>query len=116
MKQLVLAALAGAALISQPAQARWYVAHLGGETCVPLNDVGADWQRLYYGTGPFSRPEDLARYFQAIGARVVPQNVHGQEAYMRAYHVTDGNADTYVVMFHEKPVCEAAMAAVANDR
>lgn len=56
-----------------PAQARWYTAHLGAETCVPLDDIdlSAPSWRVYYGTGPFHTPQDFVATLRRAGMRVV---------------------------------------------
>ena len=49
--------------------ARWFVGHLGEETCVPLDDVGPDLSRLYYGAGNMHTPEDFVAVALSRGIR-----------------------------------------------
>jgi hypothetical protein len=63
MKSLFLGGLPLCTVLSAsaPAQARWYIAHSGDETCVPLDDIGENNERLYDDGGQMHAPEDLAR-------------------------------------------------------
>jgi hypothetical protein len=77
MKRTIAAATvaAAAALTSAPAEARWYVSHLGADTCVPLDRIDTDKpeRRLYYSSGPLQTPEDFVRWFASVGASLKRQ-------------------------------------------
>jgi hypothetical protein len=53
------------------ADERWYIGHFGQEICVPLNDIGNNGTRLYYGAGNMRRLcsfYGIRRYQNALGS------------------------------------------------
>lgn len=105
---LILAACLGAD--ADPAGVRWYVAHMGGEACVPLDDIGQNLERLYYGTGSMHIPEDLERLFQSVGMRVTTIR-HDENLFAFRSVGYDGKS-TNVLLFSNVILCKQVMATV----
>jgi predicted nucleotidyltransferase len=62
--------LAGVASTPAMADGRWYLAHLRQEVCVPIDDIGNNSERLYYGAGAMHTPEDFVRRLRSAGTTV----------------------------------------------
>lgn len=115
MKRLIKTTLLLAALTANAAavgahESRWYLSHMNNETCVPLDDIGRDLTRLYYGTGKMRTPEDFVRYVKSLGItlRSAPDVPEGMRAY-KGKSPEDAE-DTFFVMFNDKAICSAAMS------
>jgi hypothetical protein len=60
--------LIGLTTLPAAAADRWYMGHLGAETCVPLDNIGDYGRtRLYYGTGIWHTPADFAQVASRAG-------------------------------------------------
>lgn len=96
-------------------EARWYVAHMSAEICVPLDDIDFEtFTRLYYGTGDMHAPEDMALKFEQAGAvlKWLPQKSTGPTQ-MMAFRLTFLNGQTTVVaFFNDEAACKFAMSRV----
>jgi hypothetical protein len=105
------AALAAAMLTFHPAssEARWYIWHMGPENCVPVDDIGDNLERLYYGTGAMKTPEDFMREFAKVGGHTVRRDI--SEGVV-AYDSTD--QDLAFVFFQDKALGQAQMAKLDN--
>jgi len=89
---------------------RWYLAHVGAETCVPLDDLNNDLStRSYYGTGDMRTPKDYAARMRAIGFSLADQPFinDGVVSYMASY---PGVRTVLLVVFKDHRFCEAFMA------
>jgi hypothetical protein len=91
---------------------RWYLGHLGADSCVPLTDVGHSMERVYYGAGSMQAPEDMAAHFHSIGGHTQWVDAGAMAQYSRIFHATGPGLDTYVVMFNDKDVCQLAMSTI----
>jgi hypothetical protein len=50
--------------------AHWYMGHVNEEICVPLDDIGPNNTRLYFGGGPYRVPQDLVHQMIKDGLEV----------------------------------------------
>lgn len=94
----------------------WYISHLGAEPCVPVTDIGAQFERVYYGAGPFRTPDDLRAAWQRDLSRY-PGAMIGAwrpdlQPGVRAFEVTFGNLDVWMMFFADAAECRGAMASV----
>lgn len=97
------------------AEARWYVAHMSAEICVPLDDIDFEtFTRLYYGTGDMHVPADMALKFEQAGTVLnwLPQESTGTTQ-MMAFRLAFPNGQTTVVaFFNDEAACKFAMSRV----
>jgi hypothetical protein len=107
MKRFALAVL----VLFAPASghASWYVGHLGAERCVPLDNVGPQAERLYYGAGPMHTPEGYERTLRSVFPSVTqlrtPQG-------MVAWNVgASGGEKSIALLFDDRGLCERLMEA-----
>jgi hypothetical protein len=108
-------ALAVAALPAT-ANARWYMAHINQETCVPIDDLmlGRDgnWQRLYYGGGRMHTADDVVTAFRAFGApmKLEAKQTADLQSHGVVYRLTypDGSF-TMIYMFNDLDACQSVM-------
>lgn len=109
MKILTVALLMLSVQAQAQTQESWYIAHMGPETCAPLRGIGADFNRVYYGAGPFKTPDDIAGAFRKMGATVVRDHA---DDLMVAYRMTMATQTTVIVMFSNKRLCEQSMSLI----
>jgi hypothetical protein len=110
-KCLLAAAMMLALSATNAAAQEWYVAHLGQETCVPIDDIDMDTgRRLYYHTGSMHTPQQFEQMFARLGVRVneepppIPDKTF-------AFEVIFSNADTtHMVLFNDEAICKFAMS------
>lgn len=96
---------------------RWYVAHYGSETCVPLDDVDPDsGQRLYYGTGDLHTPADLRSWFKSMGGSVgdIPDWKNTDDSV--AFTVTVQGKTNYMLLTTDLDKCRAVMNGLSDQR
>lgn len=86
----------------------WYVAHLGQDACVPINDIGDDFRRLYYGAGSMKDPDDLVTALQRMGGRLTKQPA--TDATMVTYKGIVQGAEISIVMFNDPVICKFYMS------
>jgi len=89
-------------------ETKWYIAHLGAEPCVPLDRIGHNFNRVYYGSGNFKTPDDVAEYFRRLGGHVRWIDMRIEDT--RAFHVSGGDVDTNIIMISNKEMCQGVMA------
>jgi hypothetical protein len=96
---------------------RWYMAHMGSESCVAISNIGADGDRVYYGAGPMHVPDDIVPFFAGAGIHLhrIPDDKTGfNPPRMVAYSET-GKIDhngINIVLFRGHENCNQAMQSV----
>lgn len=108
-RELLLAAALSCAICDwMPAAAagRWYVGHSGSQPCVPLDDLGDNMQRLYYGGGQMHTPADFVAHFAAMG--VTLKAVSGTPPGIILYHDSSGGGPD-MVLFDDPDVCKKVL-------
>jgi hypothetical protein len=89
---------------------RWYLWHLKSETCVPLDDVGEDWGRLYYGAGAMHTPRDFERFLKR-GGFTITKRVSDPLHY--GYWIrSDTNNNLEAHLFSNPGLCKAMMELI----
>jgi hypothetical protein len=80
----IVGLITGLASTMLAAEVRWYLAHMGAETCVPLDDIGDNNERLYYGAGDMHTPADVARQIVELGGtiKLMPSSSESFVTYM----------------------------------
>ena len=101
----ILGSLAGTAIAKTPV---WYVAHLGPDSCVPLADVGEDFQRIYYGGGTMRTPDDYVQSMHGLGITMTqaPTEIDG----MILYHAQSNASKTDLLLFNNRDLCTSVMS------
>lgn len=109
MGRLLAAALVSCAICTCVAAAaeRWYVGHVGPESCVPLDDLGESMQRLYYGSGRMHTPSDFVAHFAAMGVTIKP--VSGTPPGIVLYR---GDNGIDMALFSDLDVCKSVLSKV----
>jgi len=92
------------------ADGRWYIGHFGQEVCIPLNDIGNNGTRAYYGAGNMRNPEDFARFMASVGynMRSVPTTQEGVRLY--ATRISGDRQDSFFILFNNKDLCAERMS------
>jgi hypothetical protein len=117
MKKLLLATFCAVSLLGGTAQSqgeeRWYLWHLGGETCVPLDDIAEDGHRLYYGVGDMRTPHDFENYLRRAGAIIKNIKVHPTYPSYRYYELRlDNNNDLTALLVNDLNACKIVMGTI----
>jgi hypothetical protein len=113
MKRLLLT-MAIAVLPFTGAEARWYIAHLGPEPCVPVDDINDNFERVYYGAGTMRVPEDVVALFHRRGIGMTRFNSAPGVAVYQADFV--GRPPLTYVFFNNQVACQRFAAAVEHLR
>lgn len=115
-KQLLAAAfvasVATAGTTVQAQAPRWYVGHLGGEDCVPLDDIGDAGERLYYQTGKMRTPEDYILWMQSNGVSMRRKAGTPENVVILLGHAPGSDRDIAVALFADPQACAAALANI----
>jgi hypothetical protein len=108
----LLIGLAAAIPINAGDRERWYAAHIGPEACVPLEDIGNNGERLYYGAGQFQTPEDFVRHVKSQGGTITrrPGIKSGARVYDLKFRSQFGIQTTEFVFFNDLDMCKTEMA------
>jgi hypothetical protein len=125
MKTAILAAAAIAVAITSAhaADERWLISRLGGENCVPVDDIGYSHgqpERLYYGMGKMHNPTDFAATMRRAGAKM------NQVMEYKGTKIPDGTAvykgtiaahePIFFFFFTDADLCQEVVDAMAADR
>jgi hypothetical protein len=110
-KALLLAA--GLALSAPEADARWYLGHHDAEVCVPVDDIGFDGRRLYYGAGPAQAPEDYVALSERYNGWLYAEVVKDRRPGIKVYRAAPPNSTAWagdVIFFNDKKLCQFLMS------
>jgi len=110
MRTLRILLIATIALVSGYARADWFVAHMGQKICVPLDDIGANGERLYYHAGNMHTPEDFVRLFESLGSRVEVDPDHANTKDVFEFRVVTHSMDTRILLVDNEMVCKNVMS------
>jgi hypothetical protein len=108
----VPAAAPAPAPTSSSHKGRWYIGHLGQETCVPVDDISFDAPggRLYYGTGSMHTPDDFVRWVANHGTSLRRESGLPDGFTVYVGRIPGHAADTAFAFFQDKALCGEAMA------
>jgi hypothetical protein len=101
---------------------RWYVAHFGEETCVPLDDIGmsgGEPKRLYYGSGDLHTPSDFATMIQTMGGHMTRVTQYKGKALPDGTAVYTGKLGSKELIFYffaDEDMCGRFMDAMGSSR
>lgn len=107
-RTLLIATALTLSVIANPANAEnWYVAHIGADSCVPVEDIDPTnvEQRLYYGAGPLHTPADLVKMFAEMGIRL-----KSEPTSMSGVRVYTANNNLELALFSDHDFCQKIMA------
>jgi hypothetical protein len=109
--KVFLVAMALALSVGHARAEDWYMAHVGQEICVPVDDLSVETpgQRLYYHGGDLHTPEDVKRFFAAMGARIEDQSYSDQANGYVAFDVVTNKRFTIVLM-NDEAACRSVMS------
>jgi hypothetical protein len=118
VKNVLAVALTVAAGAAPPASAqnwkadgRWYVARIGAEPCVPLADVGFNFERLYYSSGQMRTPADYEAHLRVVFGPVTTQP--GLPEGVIGYNVNiPGRGSTVMLLFLNEDRCQVMMSVM----
>jgi len=90
---------------------RWYISHVGPEACVPIENIGDNGERLYYGAGQFQTLEDFVRHVKSQGGTMVrrPGIKPGARVYDCKFRSQFGIQTTEFVFFNDVDMCKGEM-------
>jgi hypothetical protein len=100
----------GSTIAANAAEARWYIAHMGAEACVPVDDIGDNNERLYYGAGNMRTPDDFARQMTELGA-IVKRVPSSSEDIVTVIARKPGEIH-FFNFFHDLDKCKFAMSHI----
>jgi hypothetical protein len=99
----------GAAVAAVPVPDDWRVGHLGPETCVPLDDIGDHFNRLYYHTGKMRTPADFRQWIRDNGASSDFSEFPSKDP-TRATMFRSRDSEIGIFLYNGEALCHAAMA------
>ncbi|WP_428489096.1 hypothetical protein [Rhodopila sp.] len=110
MKKLLLTAafIGSVASHAMAASPIWYAAHLAGDACVPLSNIGPNFERLYYGAGSMRTPEDFRQLLSATGFIVTPESLPDGVVVLHAVANTGDKAE--IALFSNRDYCKEFMS------
>jgi hypothetical protein len=106
---LLIAVVCAVCTLSIAARAEWYIAKVGGETCVPLEELGSDGKYHSVGMGVIHTPEDYIHVLGGPHLNLAPEP--NTPVGMIKYKL--GN-DAYIMFFNDRGVCQSAWAGVRH--
>jgi hypothetical protein len=105
-------ALSSLCAISSPADARWYISHVGAETCVPIDnlDPSNPFTRLYYGAGEMRTPDDFLNTVRSMGMQIREEKTTLPSTHAYIASASGMTKTTMFLLFGDSDICRAAMA------
>jgi hypothetical protein len=115
MNKLLTTAVLISIATTAPAGARWYVGHWGPEACVPLDDIGENGERMYYGTGSMRTPQDEENWLRRGGMVISPPPSPPGSSSRYAFTATmPGGSPNIIMLFSDKSDCDYTMHDLDN--
>lgn len=93
-----------------PHAVEWFFAHLGKETCVPVDRVSAEGHRIYYNIGTMRTPQDVQRWFEDMGSARIetrPAPIPDLTFAFNAFF-PDGRK-VIILLFNDEAACKVGM-------
>jgi hypothetical protein len=95
--------------LAPAAHAEWYIAKIGGETCVPLEELGTDGKYHSVNLGMIHTPEDYIHTLAGSTLELTPQP--NTPSGIIDYKLGE---DVHIIFFNGRDICLAAWAGVAH--